>query len=52
MAILLLVDSLEQRRLKVLVVMAYQIVHDLVKTPSDQFIPTTSSTRMHDIIFI
>ena len=30
---------------KVHVVMAYRIVHDLVKIPSNKFVPTTSSTE-------
>ena len=44
-------ESLEQRRLKARVVMTYRIVHKLVKIPSDQFVPTASSTRGHDMRF-
>ena len=44
-------ESLEQRRLKACVIMAYRIVHKLVKIPSDQFVPTASSTRRHDMRF-
>ena len=44
-------ESLEQRRLKARVVMAYRIVHKLVKIPSNQFVPTASTTRGDDMRF-
>ena len=43
-------NTLEQiKKTKDSMVMAYQIVHKLVKIPSDQFVLTTS-TRGHDLL--
>ena len=44
-------DTLEQRRLKARVVMTYRIVHNQVRIPSDQFIPSTTTTRGHSSKF-
>ena len=40
-------ETLEERRLKARAVMGYRIIHELVKIPSKQFIPTTVNTRGH-----
>ena len=42
-------ETLEQRRLKSRAVMGYKIVHGLVGIPPDQLVPSTSSTRGHDM---
>ena len=42
-------ESLEQRRLKARVVMGYRVVHGLVGISSELLVPSTSSTRGHDM---
>ena len=44
-------DTLEQRRLKARAVMTYRIVHKQVRILSDQFIPSTATTRGHSSKF-
>ena len=48
MILRLKLDGLEESRLKARVIMAYQIVQELVKVAGDQFVPTIPSTRGHD----